>query len=65
MRISVNGKEREVGAAALDEALVELGYGGMRVATAVDGAFVPAGRRGAVVLGENSALEVLAPMQGG
>ena len=65
MRILVNGKERDVAAATLEAALLELGYGGAKVATAVDGTFVPANRRGGVALGENSAVEVLAPMQGG
>ena len=65
MRITVNGEERDVAAATLEAALTELGYGSLRVATAVDGDFVPAGRRGARALAEGSAVEILAPMQGG
>ncbi len=65
MKITVNGEQRDVSAATLDAALLELGYGGLRVATALDGDFVPAGRRAVQALAENSALEILAPMQGG
>ncbi len=65
MRIRVNGEDRDVAAATLDAALSELGYGGLRVATAVDGNFVPATRRAAQALAEGSTLEILAPMQGG
>ena len=65
MRIRVNGEDRDVTAATLDAALRELGYGSLRVATAVDGDFVPAGERAALALAEGSAVEILAPMQGG
>lgn len=65
MRILVNGQAREVAGVTLQAALVELGYGDTRVATAVDGDFVPAARRAACALGENSAVEIVAPMQGG
>ena len=65
MRIRLNGEDRDVAAATLEAALFELGYGSLRVATAVDGDFVPATRRAALALAEGSAVEVLAPMQGG
>ena len=65
MRILVNGEPREIAAATLQAALAELGYGETRVATAVDGDFVPAARRSACALDENSVLEIVAPMQGG
>ncbi len=65
MKIVLNGEPREVGAGVLAEALAELGFGGETVATAVNGAFVPAGARGATRLAEGDRLEVLAPRQGG
>ena len=65
MRILVNGEDRHVVASTLEAALGELGYGSLKVATAVDGDFVPATRRATCALGEGSALEILAPMQGG
>ncbi|MFT3688999.1 sulfur carrier protein ThiS [Paenirhodobacter sp.] len=64
MNITVNGTPHQIAAATLAEALVELGYGGARVATALNGAFVPAAARGAA-LTEGDRLEILAPRQGG
>ncbi|MCQ8278952.1 sulfur carrier protein ThiS [Acetobacteraceae bacterium KSS8] len=65
MKIMVNGEPREVASATVAEVLVELGYGEARVATALDGDFVPARTRGAAALAPGSALEIVAPMQGG
>lgn len=65
MRIIVNSEPREVAGRTLAEVLEELGYGGMVVATAVNGEFAPAGRRAELVLQERDSIEVLAPMQGG
>ncbi len=65
MRILVNGEGRNIDATTLEAALAELGYAGTRVATAVDGDFVPASGRVACRLDENSAVEIVAPMQGG
>ncbi|WP_343245392.1 MoaD/ThiS family protein [Sulfitobacter faviae] len=45
MKIEVNGETREVTAAQLDAALAELGWGEAKVATALNGSFVPAGAR--------------------
>lgn len=56
---------REIVAADLDAALAELGYGDAAVATAVNGAFVPAGARAGHGLAEGDRLEVLSPRQGG
>ena len=47
------------------EALAAEGLADARVATALNGAFVPAGARAATPLGEGDALEIVAPMQGG
>ncbi len=65
MNVIVNGEPRAVSSRTLAELLGELGYGAAKVATALDGAFVPAVRRGATCLAEGSTLEILAPMQGG
>ena len=46
-------------------ALLELGYPGTRIATALDGDFVPARRRAETLLREGSAVEIVAPMSGG
>ena len=65
MRILVNGAPREVASVTLDAVLLELGYREMRVATALDGDFVPAPRRAARTLREDCRIEIVSPMQGG
>lgn len=65
MRIELNGDAREVQATTVAAALDELGFGAAKVATALNGDFVPAGARAAQALREGDRLEVLAPMQGG
>ena len=65
MKIILNGDAREVHTVSLSAALDELGFGGAVVATAVNGEFVAANARAAMLLAEGDALEVLAPMQGG
>lgn len=65
MRITLNGEAREVAGQCLADALDELGFGKARVATAVNGDFVPAGRRRETALSEGDRVEVLAPMKGG
>jgi sulfur carrier protein len=65
MRIEVNGAPREVAARTLAEALEALGWGEARVATAVNGAFVPVAARADTALAPGDRIEVLAPMQGG
>ena len=65
MRIVLNGEAREVRAGTLAAVLEELGYGSATVATAVNGAFVPAGARVGQALAEGDRVEVLTPRQGG
>ena len=65
MKIEVNGEPREVTGATLDAVLVELGWHEARVATALNGDFVPKAVREATQLAEGDRLEILAPMQGG
>jgi sulfur carrier protein len=65
MTLLLNGQPQEVAARTLAEALAELGYAGKVVATAVNGDFVAARRRDAVLLAEGDRIEVVAPMQGG
>ena len=45
--------------------LVEIGLGAAKVATALNGSFLPASARAATNLQTGDALEVVAPMQGG
>jgi len=65
MKIIVNGLPREVTASHLEAVLLELEYGDARIATAVNGEFVPQTLRPATTLADNDRLEILAPMQGG
>ena len=51
--------------ATLALALNALGYGGKKIATAVNGRFVPAPARPQVELSDGDKIEVVAPMQGG
>lgn len=65
MQITVNARPHDIAGTTLSGALVELGFAGSAVATALNGQFVPAAARDATALAEGDRLEVLAPMQGG
>ena len=65
MKIFVNGDRHEVEAATLALALAALGYGGRKIATAVNGQFVSAGARLERSLSDGDRIEVVAPLQGG
>ena len=65
MKIIINGKNTKVHATALDQLLVELGYGDSRVATAVNGVFVAQRNWANYTLNEADQLEVVTPRQGG
>ena len=65
MRIFLNDDAHEVDAATLAAALDSLGFGGRKIATAVNGRFVAAAARGATKLADGDRIEVVAPMQGG
>lgn len=64
MKIAINGNPHEVAGPSVAEALTEAGFG-PRVATALNGEFLPAGQRAATPLRDGDRLEVVAPMQGG
>ena len=65
MKIDVNGAPQEVRSATLSAVLAELGWGEARVATALNGEFVPKAARDTTPVTAGDRLEVLAPMQGG
>lgn len=65
MKIEVNGSTHKVAAKSLTAALEELGWGEARVATALNGRFVPVAERANTPLSAGDRLEVLAAMQGG
>ncbi len=63
--ITINGEPRDVSAATLKAALDELGYGAAKVATAINGAFVPAGQRADAAISDGDKLEVVSARVGG
>jgi sulfur carrier protein len=65
MKLTVNGDPHEVRSATLDALLVELGYGGRVVATAVNEDFVPRAARAARAITPGDRVEIVAPTQGG
>ena len=61
----VNGDDIRTRATNLADLLDELGYGTAKVATAVNGEFVPAGGRSELKLAMADRVEIVAPRQGG
>jgi sulfur carrier protein len=65
LKITVNGERRDVEGRTLAELCAILGYGDARIATALNGSFVPASRRAQTALSEGDKVEIVAPRQGG
>ena len=65
MRLVVNGELQEVAAATLADALQSLDFAEAKVATALNGEFVPARAREATTLKDGDRIEIVAPRQGG
>jgi sulfur carrier protein len=64
-RLLVNGEPHEVASSSLSALLDELGYGGQKVATAVNGEFVAERMRHETRLVPGDKIEIVAPRQGG
>ncbi|WP_299961454.1 sulfur carrier protein ThiS [uncultured Roseobacter sp.] len=65
MKLQLNGAMITAQVSTLADLLEVEGFGGAKVATAVNGAFVPASERSDKSLKAGDSIEVLAPMQGG
>lgn len=65
MKLVVNGAPQDLSAANLAEALQSLDFGDAKIATAVNGEFVPARARGVTPLKDGDRIEIVAPRQGG
>jgi sulfur carrier protein len=65
MRIFLNDDAHDIEPGSLAVALESLGFGGRKIATAVNGRFVAAAARPKTALTEGDRVEVVAPMQGG
>lgn len=64
-KVIVNGSPATTRAATLAELVDELGFEDARVATAVNGDFVPARARADTRLGADDRIEIVSPRQGG
>jgi sulfur carrier protein len=65
MKLQLNGVSIDAQVLTLADLLVSEGFGEAKVATAVNGEFVPAPMRAEQILSPGDAVEILAPMQGG
>ena len=65
MRLVVNGEPQEVPAATLADALQSLDLAEAKVATALNGEFVPARARVSTPVKDGDRIEIIAPRQGG
>jgi sulfur carrier protein len=65
LRLVVNGETTETAAATVADLVAEVGLEGAKVATAVNGAFVPARARPSTRLRDGDRVEIVAPRQGG
>ena len=65
MHILLNGEPVATDARDLQELCVKLGFAGAKVATALNGSFVAAAKRGSTALSPKDEVEIVAPRQGG
>ncbi len=65
MRLVVNGEPQDVAAVTLAEALQSLDLAESKVATALNGEFVPARARASTPVKDGDRIEIVAPRQGG
>jgi sulfur carrier protein len=63
--LTVNGAAMVVVAQTLADLLIEANFAGVRVATAVNGSFVPERARSETKLSAGDKIEILTPRQGG
>ena len=65
MNIILNGERSEIHGVTVADVLAEIGLEKARVATALNGEFLPASQRAETKISAGDALEVLSAMQGG
>jgi sulfur carrier protein len=65
VRILLNGESLATEARNLGELCASLGFAEAKVATALNGSFVPAAKRGSTELAPQDQVEIVAPRQGG
>jgi len=65
LKVLLNGEPFATEAHTLDELCSSLGFAKARIATAVNGSFIPASNRSATQLAPSDEIEIVAPRQGG
>ena len=65
MQILLNGEPIATDARTLDELCAKLGFAEAKVATAMNGSFVAAAKRGLTPLSPKDEVEIVSPRQGG
>ncbi|MEM8571845.1 MAG: sulfur carrier protein ThiS [Pseudomonadota bacterium] len=65
MKIILNGEPRDVAVQTLAALVDDAGFSERKIATAVNGDFVPAPARQDIELSEGDRIEIVSPMQGG
>jgi sulfur carrier protein len=65
MRVKVNGEDKQVSAASIQELLGELDYDGSHYAIAINYCVVPRARWPNTRVNETDEIEILTPRQGG
>jgi sulfur carrier protein len=65
VRLVVNGEPQDVPASTLADALQSLDLAEAKVATALNGEFVPARARASTPVKDGDRIEIVAPRQGG
>lgn len=65
IRVMVNGEAAQTMARTVAELLDQAGYGGTKVATALNGIFLAERARSTAVLSDGDRIEIVAPRQGG
>ena len=65
LRVSVNGELRTTAARTLAELVVEAGFAEAKIATALNGVFVPQAARAERLIAEGDRVEIVSPRQGG
>ncbi len=63
--VTINGEPQQVTAANLADVVHDLGFGEARLATALNGDFVPAARRKETALKSGDRIEIVTARQGG
>lgn len=65
IELVVNGRKAESAARTLADLIEEQGLAGAKVATALNGQFVPEARRATTAIGDGDRVEIVSARQGG